>query len=191
MSIFHAPSFDIIKETISKENNTKIVNCSNYSISEVIEIASTQDLFDEDRKKIFIDCNCLLGKNDKQYLEFIENDKKNDYYFVFDGSKKLSFKCSKLEINDETLNEIIDREIKTLDLKIPIELKNLLISLCNKNITEIRNNLCILSNSDSGKITEDHILNLFSKTIDNNIFEFSTYLLENKKQEALELLEKL
>jgi len=191
MSIFYAASFDVIKEIISRENDAKIINCSNYNILDVIELPSNQDLFDEDRKKIFIDCNFLLGKNDKKNIEYIGNDKKNDYYFVSDGSKKPSFKCFQLTIDDKTLNEIVDREINILGLEISNELKKLLVNLCNKNLTELHNNLNILANSNYKSITEEQIFELFSKTIDKNIFEFSTFLLDGKKQKALELLENL
>jgi len=208
----------LIKHNINKiinsndKENTSVIyfDMTEVTIEEVIEELNTFDLFDNNKiviceKSIFLTSE---GKKDNYntdiLVEYLEKAKNDNILIIANSSvderKKIVkdikkscsvIKCDKLK--DYEVGDYILKRFNKLGYKIDRSSVKLIFDRVGNDLTTINNEIkkLIMYKLDSRVITEEDILELVPKKIDDNIFDLIDAVAENNKKKIFELYEGL
>lgn len=208
----------LIKHNINKIVNSKdkdttsviYYDMSEVTIEEVLEELNTFDLFDNNKiviceKSIFLSSE---GKKDNYntdiLIEYLEKAKNDNILIItncnIDERKKIVkdikkscsvIKCDKLK--DYEVEDYILKRFNKLGYKIDRNNVKLIFDRVGNDLTIINNEIkkLVMYKLDSKVITEEDILELVPKKIDDNIFDLIDAVVENNKNKIFELYEGL
>lgn len=208
----------LIKHNINKiinskdKENTSIIyfDMSEVTLEEVIEELNTFDLFDNNKiviceKSIFLTSE---GKKDNYntdvLIEYLEKAKNDNILIItnsnVDERKKIVkdikkicnvIKCDKLK--DYEVEDYIAKRFNKFGYKIDRNSVKLIFDRVGNDLTTINNEIkkLIMYKLDSKIITENDVLELVPKKIDDNIFDLIDAVVENNKKKIFELYEGL
>lgn len=208
----------LIKHNINKiinskdKDNTSVIyyDMSEVTIEEVLEELNTFDLFDNNKiviceKSIFLSSE---GKKDNYntdiLVEYLEKAKNDNILIItnsnIDERKKVVkdikkncsvIKCDKLK--DYEVGDYILKKFNKLGYKIDRNNVKLIFDRVGNDLTIINNEIkkLIMYKLDSKVITEEDIIELVPKKIDDNVFDLIDAVVENNKNKVFELYEGL
>lgn len=196
-----------IKKEIEKfkkefnEINISYYDLNNDSLIKVLDDSNTISLFDDKKLIICENANIFTRghNNEVDILEkYLNNPNPNTTLIFIVGSKTIDGvkKITKLIKKIGTVKEFNDN-ISTYDF-VKDNLKNYNINPSDINliINRVGNNPLILENEinkikiykdKENKITEEDILNITTKNIETDIFKMINYIINGKKDKALEI----
>ncbi len=208
----------LIKNNISKiinskdKNNTSVIyyDMTEVTIEDVIEELNTFDLFDNNKiviceKSIFLTSEAKKDNyNTDILIEYLEKAKNNNILIItnsnIDERKKIVkdikkncsvIKCDKLK--DYEVEDFILKRFNKFGYKIDRNSVSLIFDRIGNDLTTINNEIkkLIMYKLDSKVITENDVLELVPKKIDDNIFDLIDAVVSNDKKKIFELYEGL
>lgn len=195
-----------IKKIAKSFNNLNITkyNLATDTLSDVIEDCQTISLFED--KKLIICENAVLftaeTNKESENLEKYLNNYNPNTIIIFvvnkekiDTRKKITKKIKEIgqikECNEEINTfQFVKKSFK--DYTISEENIKLLINRVGENTLNLNNEINkIKLYKENNLITKEDILNVSTKKIDTNIFKLIDYIIQNKKNNALEIYDEM
>lgn len=201
----------IIKKVLDESENISIFDCKETPIQEAIIDAQTTSLFDDHKVVIVKDVYFLTSEKDKSginhdldmLLKYIENP--NDAttlilicpYEKLDGRKKLPKLLMKKAVTYEAkplsmgmIGGWIKKRVQEHDVKIEADAAELLGQLIGSNLTALVNEIkkLALFVGDNGVITPDHVRNMVTRSVEQDVFMLVDRVINRKLDQALEIL---
>ena len=198
-------------ENIFKNNNIGDIDISRYnliedSIDKIINDCNSLSLFDNKKGIIVSNSYIFTGstsKNKEQNIEVLENYLNNineNVILVFivdnetiDQRKKITKLIQKNGVVKEYNNVDVNNLVKAFfeNYKINNDIIKLLISRVGENINLLYNEIQKIKiyKGNDLQITEDDILNLTCKTLEENNFKLIDSIINKNKVQAIELYE--
>lgn len=199
-----------INKIVSSKNpeNTSVIyfDMSEVSIEEIIEELNTFDLFDNDKiviceNSIFLSRDCKKDTyNTEILIEYLKKGVNNNILIItnkdIDERKKIVkeikknckiIQCDKLK--DYEIENFISNKFKNMGYKIDNKCTNLILERIGNDLTIINNEIEKLAmyKLESRVITEEDILLVVPKKIDDNIFDLIDAVVSNNKKKIFEL----
>ncbi|MBE6153506.1 MAG: DNA polymerase III subunit delta [Firmicutes bacterium] len=203
-----------IKKIINSKNkeNTSVIyyDMSEVTIEEVLEELNTFDLFDNDKIVICEKSIFLTGEGKKDVynvdilLEYLSKASNNNVLIItnsnIDERRKIVkdikkycnvIKCDKLK--DYEIEDYILKRFQKVGYRIDTNSVNLIFDRVGNDLTTINNEIkkLVMYKLDSKLITEEDVLKLVPKRVDDNIFDLIDAVVENDKRKIFELYEGL
>ena len=207
--LIYSNSFNIINEEIDKifssKDDVEVINYNNTNLEEIINIASYTSLFSDEKKMIIKNATFFsnIKDNKQELLEKYLEDPNPLTTIIFTCMDKIDERKKITKIIKEKYKLIINKNLSPKEIsqrlinnalankyKLNMEDANYITSMSLNNYDIALNELkkiCIYYNK-AQEIKKEDIKEIISTTIDDNNFRFVDYVIMNKYDKAIKLL---